>query len=122
MLDNEIQILKSLDHPNVIKCFDIYKTASNCYIITELCSNGDLLNYLTRRGKLEETVAIQIMTEIIEGVKYLLNKGVLHRDLKPANILNNRKNWKIADFGFAIFSEVEVKTRYNVGTPLYMPL
>jgi serine/threonine protein kinase len=52
MLDNEIQILKTLDHPNVIKCYDIYKTQSHCYIITELCSNGDLLNYLTRRGKL----------------------------------------------------------------------
>jgi serine/threonine protein kinase len=44
------------------------------------------------------------MNEIIEGVKYLLGRGVLHRDLKPANILNNRKNWKIADFGFAMFS------------------
>ncbi len=93
-----------MDHPNVIKCYDIYKTGSHCYIITELCSSGDLLNYLTRRGKLEETVAVQIMREIIEGVKYLLGKGILHRDLKPANILNNRKCWKIADFGFAIFS------------------
>ena len=93
-----------MDHTNVIKCYDIYKTGSHCYIITELCSSGDLLNYLTRRGKLEETVAVQIMREIIEGVKYLLGKGILHRDLKPANILNNRKCWKIADFGFAIFS------------------
>ncbi len=55
-------------------------------------------------------------------MKYLLRKGILHRDLKPANILNNRKNWKIADFGFAIYSEGEIKTKYNVGTPLYMPL
>jgi serine/threonine protein kinase len=47
--------------------------------------------------------------------------GILHRDLKPANILNNKKNWKIADFGFAIYSEGDIKTRYNVGTPLYMP-
>lgn len=46
------------------------------------------------------------MSEILEGVKYLLKNGILHRDLKPANILNNRKNWKIADFGFAIYSEV----------------
>lgn len=42
--------------------------------------------------------------------------------MKPANILNNRKNWKIADFGFAIYSDIEIKTKYNVGTPLYMPL
>lgn len=95
--------MKTLDHPNVVKCFDVYKTQTNCYIITELCQGGDLLNYLTRRGKLEESVAVSIMQEIVEGVQYLLRRGILHRDLKPANIINNRKNWKIADFGFAIF-------------------
>lgn len=52
----------------------------------------------------------------------MLCKGILHRDLKPANILSNRKNWKIADFGFAMWSQEEVTTKYNVGTPLYMPL
>ena len=87
----------------MVKCFDVYKTQTNCYIITELCQGGDLLNYLTRRGKLEESVAVSIMQEIVEGVQYLLRRGILHRDLKPANIINNRKNWKIADFGFAIF-------------------
>ena len=45
------------------------------------------------------------MDEVVEGVKYLMKKGILHRDLKPANILNNKQNWKIADFGFALFSE-----------------
>jgi serine/threonine protein kinase len=62
------------------------------------------------------------MSEILEGMKYLFKHGILHRDLKPANILNNRKNWKIADLGFAIYSDGEIKTKYNVGTPLYMPL
>jgi serine/threonine protein kinase len=62
------------------------------------------------------------MEDIIEGVKYLIEKGILHRDLKPANILNCRNRWKIADFGFAINYEGEIKTKYNVGTPLYMPL
>ena len=75
-----------------------------------------------RRGRLGEAVAREVMGEIIEGVKYLLGKGILHRDLKPANILSNRRNWKIADFGFAMWSQEEVTTKYNVGTPLYMPL
>ena len=105
MLDNEIEILKTLDHPNVIKCYDIYRTQTHCYIITELCQGGDLLNYLTRRGKLEESVAVSIMEEIVEGVRYLLKRGILHRDLKPANIINNKQNWKIADFGFSIYSD-----------------
>lgn len=105
MLESEIQILRTLDHPNVIKCYDIYKTHSHCYIVTEYCQNGDLLNYLTRRGKLAESVAIDVMNEVLEGLKYLIGCGILHRDLKPANILNNKKNWKIADLGFAIYSE-----------------
>ena len=46
----------------------------------------------------------------------------MHRDIKPANILKTHSHWKIADFGFAIKTEGEIKTRQNVGTPLYMPL
>ncbi len=42
------------------------------------------------------------MTEVIEGVKYLMKMGIIHRDLKPANILRGDKIWKIADFGFSI--------------------
>jgi serine/threonine protein kinase len=49
-------------------------------------------------------------------------KGVIHRDLKPANILKAKNKWKIADFGFAILGKSEMKTKANVGTPLYMPL
>jgi serine/threonine protein kinase len=62
------------------------------------------------------------MAEVVEGVKYLFKMGVLHRDLKPANILRTDKNWKIADFGFSIQAKDEIRTKQNVGTPLYMPI
>ncbi len=58
----------------------------------------------------------------MEGTKYLIEKHIIHRDLKPANILKGDNGWKIADFGFSIFSEGKMKSKYNVGTPLYMPL
>lgn len=61
------------------------------------------------------------MSHIISGYKYLISCGIIHRDLKPANILRTGNIWKIADFGFAIQSGNEIKTQYNVGTPLYMP-
>ncbi|CAM5999471.1 unnamed protein product [Sphagnum balticum] len=77
---------------------------------------------MARRGRLSEKQAAEIMGEVLEGVKYLLRLGVLHRDLKPANILRGEKSWKIADFGFAIRGREEVRTKQNVGTPLYMPL
>jgi serine/threonine protein kinase len=62
------------------------------------------------------------MMEVIEGVKYMMRMGVIHRDLKPANILRADRMWKIADFGFSILSSEEIRTKQNVGTPLYMPL
>lgn len=62
------------------------------------------------------------MSDVIDGVKYLFKMGVIHRDLKPANILRGDRVWKIADFGFSIRGREEVRTRQNVGTPLYMPL
>jgi serine/threonine protein kinase len=48
--------------------------------------------------------------------------GIVHRDLKPANIFKHSKTWKLGDFGFSINCTTEIKTRHNVGTPLYMPL
>ena len=52
MLANEIRILKTLDHPNVIHCYDMYRVATKCYIVTEYCPYGDLLAHITKRGRL----------------------------------------------------------------------
>ena len=49
-----------------------------------------------------------------------MSNGIVHRDLKPANILKGENHWKIADFGFAMFSDTPLKSKFNVGTPLYM--
>lgn len=79
-------------------------------------------NHRDRVNVLNETAVIDIAQQIIQGVKYLQQKGIIHRDLKPANILKGINSWKIADFGFAIKNKTEVKSNFNVGTPLYMPL
>lgn len=91
-------------------------------MVTELCKGGDLLEYMAKKGRLSEEAAAGIMSDIIEGTKYLMHMGVIHRDIKPANILRSDKIWKIADFGFSIMAREETKTRQNVGTPLYMPI
>jgi serine/threonine protein kinase len=104
MLNNEIDILQSLHHPNIIRCYDIFKTPTKCYIVMEYCPHGDLLTYLTKNGKLHESKAVEIVQQITEGCKYLLSKDIIHRDIKPANIIKGRTQWKIADFGFAIKS------------------
>lgn len=58
MLENEVRILKQLDHPHVLKCYDTYKTSSKFYIVTDLCKEGDLHSHLSARGKLKESEAI----------------------------------------------------------------
>ena len=120
MLENEIKIMKALDHPNIVKLLDVYRTLTHCYLITEYCPSGDLASLIRKQGRLSEPQATDIMRQVVDAVKHLFQKGILHRDLKPANILRADKCWKIADFGFAIFAEERVKSRYNVGTPLYM--
>lgn len=89
MLENEIEILKQLNHPNIIKLYYVYKTQTHTYLVTELCKGGDMLEFMTRKGRFSEEAAASIMTDVIEGTKYLLQMGVIHRDIKPANILRS---------------------------------
>jgi serine/threonine-protein kinase ULK/ATG1 len=86
MLEGEIEALRKLNHVNILKCYDVYSTVNNCYIITEFCTEGD---------------TIPVFRDIYKGFKYLANRGFLHRDLKPANIFIKDGMYKIADFGFA---------------------
>jgi serine/threonine protein kinase len=57
--------LKKLNHPNIIRFENVYKSATHCYLVTEYCPNGDLLEYMTNNGKLCEKEAVSIITEII---------------------------------------------------------
>ena len=120
MLEGEIDALKKLNHQNIMKCFDIYSTQNNCYIITEFCNEGDLENLLKKRDKLPESEVIPIFRDIVNGFTVVAESGFLHRDSKPANILLKDKVAKIADFGFAKKSSSNPKEEINVGSPLYM--
>jgi serine/threonine protein kinase len=90
--------------------------------VLEYCPHGNLMDYINQKKKIGESIAVDIMQQILSAYKYLLEEGIIHRDLKPANILRIGNKWKIADFGFAVKSRFEFKDRINVGTPLYMPL
>jgi serine/threonine-protein kinase ULK/ATG1 len=104
MLESEVSILRVMDHPNIIKCHDVYLTNNNCYIITEYCEGGDLLGLLKKHSR-GETISdgrmSSIMRDLLSGFRYLVEKGIVHRDIKPANIFFRNGVAKIADFGFA---------------------
>ena len=115
-----MHIHRQLDHPNIIKCYDIIEKNNFYYFILEHCPHGTLDSFIKKHQKLTESTAIGIMEQIIAGYKYLLKQKVLHRDLKPPNILKSGPNWKICDFGFSVMGKKNLVGEINVGTPAYM--
>ncbi len=119
LLDREIEIMKSLSHPNIIRLFDVIRERHTIFIIMELCENGDFSKFLNNRP-LKEKHAHRFLHQITNGLKYLHQHKIIHRDLKPQNILLT-KNYilKISDFGLAkIFNDTMSET--ICGSPLYM--
>ena len=120
-MSNEISILKMLRHPNVVKLLEKFDTDKHHLIVMELCPGGDLLNYVRKRRKLNEKMAKFVFKQIMEGITYIHQNGVVHRDIKLDNILlDGHGNIKIADFGVSRkFVENEILFE-QCGTPAYI--
>lgn len=86
-LREEAQIMKTLNHPSIIKIHDTYETNHVIYIVMELVRGGDLFDSIVVRGRYTEEQARDTMTQIFSAVQYLHNNDIIHRDLKPENIL-----------------------------------
>lgn len=86
-IEQEINILKRLDHPNVLKIYEFFQDDENFYLVTELCGHGDLSDKLQRMGCMNEIPVKVLMYQILSSVAYLHSKGVIHGDLKLENIL-----------------------------------
>jgi calcium-dependent protein kinase len=127
MVQKEINILKNLDHPNIIKVYEFFKTDKYIYIINELCTGGELFDKIVEVKFFSEVVACNIMRQLLSAVAYCHEKGVIHRDLKPENILiesseEKDKDFfhiKIIDFGT---SEILKKSKLTeqIGTSFYI--
>ncbi|AYV79137.1 MAG: serine/threonine protein kinase [Faunusvirus sp.] len=118
-LDTEIELMKRLDHPHIVKFIDVIKDDEDIYIISEYCEGGTLSKLLKK--SLTEQDAKLLIKQLANGLQYLHNNCIIHRDLKPENILlTNSGQIKIADFGFA--REYSENTMMNTicGSPLYM--
>ena len=103
---NEINILKQIDHPNVVKIFEFYNSKDAYYLITEYCEGGELFNIISQKKKLTEIQCAYIMYQVLSAIKYCHKMKIMHRDLKPENILiykhDKTKDYydvKICDFG-----------------------
>ena len=124
-LKNEALILRGLDHPNIIKIFELYDTETDFYIVQELCNGGDLFCKIHEEGGQSEITTGIIIFQILSAVNYLHERKLMHRDLKLENILiddskySNNIYIKIIDFGTAKFYSKN-KENEIIGTPFYI--
>lgn len=125
---NEIEILKNIDHPNIIKIFEYFETDKKLYIICEYCKGGQLFDSLMQANFLTESKIRYVMRQILSAVRFCHSRGIVHRDLKPENILIDRditKNpnsfeVKLIDFGTSTYFSENGVIRGKTGTPYYI--
>ena len=86
-LVDEIEILKKLEHPNIVKIYEYFDVKDYIYIVSELCDQGDLLGKLTKLGSMSELVVKSLMGQILNAVSYLHDNKVFHGDIKLENIM-----------------------------------
>jgi len=101
-LFREVRIMKLLDHPNIVKLFEVIETEKTLYLVMEYASGGEVFDYLVAHGRMKEKEARAKFRQIISAVQYCHQKNIVHRDLKAENLLLDADmNIKIADFGFS---------------------
>lgn len=120
----EIDLLKNLNHKNIVKYRGSFKTKTHLYIILEYVENGSLASIIkpNKFGAFPESLVAVYIAQVLEGLVYLHEQGVIHRDIKGANILTTKEGLvKLADFGVATkLTEADVNTHSVVGTPYWM--
>lgn len=101
-LFREVSIMKVLNHPNIVKLYEVIETDRTLYLVMEYISNGEIFEFLVKNGRMKENVARQKFRQIVSAVQYLHSKNIIHRDLKAENLLlDSNLDVKIVDFGFS---------------------
>ena len=98
----EVDILKNLNNPNIMKLYEVYEDNTRIYLVTEFFEGVELFDEITTPGRFNEASAAHVMKQLLSAVQYCHKKNVCHRDIKPENIMINPKNKdqiKVIDLG-----------------------
>ncbi|XP_006019399.2 testis-specific serine/threonine-protein kinase 3 [Alligator sinensis] len=100
-LPRELQIVKRLDHKNIIRVYEMLESDRKIYLVMELAEDGDVFDCILHKGPLPESRTKALFHQLVEAIRYCHACGVAHRDLKCENALLQGFNLKLTDFGFA---------------------
>ena len=120
----EVDIISTLDHPNIIKFYETYHDRCFFHIVMELCRGKEILHQMTNNGCMEEKKVVYIIVKVLLAIAHCHNRGITHRDLKPENILFDSMKpdaeIKLIDFGLSRKYDKEQKMHSILGTPYYV--
>jgi calcium-dependent protein kinase len=127
-LINEINVLMKLDHPNILKVYEYYNTKRKFFIVSELCTGGELFDQITIVKHFNEKVAAHIFKQLLSAVNFCHINNIIHRDLKPENILIENEaekqkelfTIKVIDFGTSEIFKKNSLLKKRIGTPFYI--
>ncbi len=119
----EIEILKKMDHPNIIKLFEVFESDRSIYLIMEECKGGEIfdriIEHIQNKKMYSEKDAANIIQQVMSCIQYCHNHNICHRDLKPDNMILNELGYlKLIDFGTSII--IKDFTNTITGTPYYI--
>jgi len=120
----EVDIISTLDHPNIIKFYETYHDECFFHIVMELCKGKEILRQMNKDGHMDEKKVVNIIFKVLLAIAHCHNRGITHRDLKPENILfdSNKEDAeiKLIDFGLSRKYDKEQKMHSILGTPYYV--
>ncbi|KAF9446682.1 Pkinase-domain-containing protein [Macrolepiota fuliginosa MF-IS2] len=121
-IDREITMMKLMNHPNIMRIYDVFEGEKELFLVLEYIQGGELFDFLVNRGRLPPNEALEYFKQIIYGLNYAHTFSIIHRDLKPENILIASLKppvIKIADWGMAAFAPPTLQLETSCGSPHY---
>ena len=124
-LQNEIDILTHVDHPNIVKLYEVFEDLESYSLVMELMTGGELFDTILEKEQYTEKEAADTVRPIIDAIHYCHSLNIIHRDIKPENLLYSTKDpssriIKVSDFGLARFISSETLATTTCGTPGYV--